>query len=66
MLLLPGSVEWAPALNQRSRSRTSFCPVTLSKTSSFSGPYFSYMRNRPEVFTIFHLQRLGRGGECGR
>lgn len=65
MLLVSGPLEWALDLNQRSRARTSFYSVTLSRASSFSGPYFSYIRNRPEVFTILHLQRLRRRGECG-
>lgn len=60
LLLLADPVEWAPDLNQRSRSGTSFCPVTLSRKFTFSGPYFSCMKNRPEDFTIFHLQRLRR------
>lgn len=65
VLFLADPVEWVLVLSQRSRPRASFCPRTLSRAFSFSGPCF-YMKNGPEGFTTFHLQRLRRGGEWGR
>lgn len=65
-LFLADPVEWAPGLGQRPSSSTSFCPVTLSRVFTLPDPYFSYIKSGPEVFNPFHLQRLRRGGECGR
>lgn len=55
MLFLADPVEWVPDLSQKSRSRTSFSLMPLSRAFSFPVLYSSYTKRGPVVFSTFHL-----------